>query len=73
MPMDISAIGDSFGLVAVSQTQGHAFTMEQGRLANLEGKMGAREALSHRVISESGGGQARAQLAGGKGGVPTVV
>lgn len=73
MPMDAGAIGDSLGLVAVTQAQGHAFVMEQGRLANLEGKMGARESLNHRIIGESGAGQARAQLAGGKGGVPTVV
>ena len=39
----------------------------------LEGKMGMRESLAHRVINESGGGQARAQLPGGMGGVPTVV
>jgi hypothetical protein len=57
----------------LSQMQGHAFTMEQGRLGMLEGKVGYREGLTHRVIGESGGGQSRAQIAGGKGGVPTVV
>lgn len=55
----------------VSMSQGHAFTMEQGRIGMLEGKVGYREGLTHRVIGESGGGQTRAQLAGGVGGVPT--
>lgn len=55
----------------VTQAQGHAFTMEQGRLALLEGKVGAREALSHRIIGESGSGQDRAHLPAGQGGVPT--
>jgi hypothetical protein len=57
----------------LSQMQGHAFTMEQGRLGMLEGKVGMREGLTHRIIGESGAGQSRAQLAGGQGGVPTVV
>jgi hypothetical protein len=39
----------------------------------LAGVMSTREGLVHRIVGESGGGQARAQLAGGKGGVPTVV
>ena len=56
----------------VSQAQGHAFTMEQGRLGMLEGKVGYREGLTHRVIGESGGGQARAYLPAGQGGVPTT-
>jgi hypothetical protein len=56
----------------VSMGQGHAFVMEQGRLGMLEGKMGIRETIAHRVIAEAGGGQARAQLPGGQGGVPTV-
>jgi hypothetical protein len=59
--------------VIVSQAQGHAFTMEAGRLNHLAGVMSTREGLVHRIISESGGGQARAQLPGGMGGVPTVV
>jgi hypothetical protein len=59
--------------VVLSQAQGHAFAMEQGRLGHLEGKMGMRESLAHRVIGESGSGQSRAQLPGGQGGVPTVV
>lgn len=58
--------------VIVTQAQGHAFCMEQGRLGLLEGKVGYREGLTHRIIGESGGGQARAQLPGGKGGVPTA-
>jgi len=63
---------ESMEAVIVSQAQGHAFTMEQGRLGMLEGKVGYREGLTHRIIGESGGGQARAQLPGGQGGVPTV-
>lgn len=59
--------------VMVTSSQGHAFSMEQGRLGMLEGKVGYREGLTHRIIGESGGGQARAQLPGGMGGVPTVV
>lgn len=64
---------ESMEAVIVTQAQGHAFVMEQGRLGMLEGKVGYREGLTHRIIGESGGGQARAQLAGGHGGVPTVV
>lgn len=56
-----------------SSMQGHAFVMEQGRLGMLEGKMGMRETLAQRVITESGGGQARAFLPGGLGGVPTAL
>jgi len=56
-----------------SQSQGHAFIMEQGRLNHLSGVMSTREGLTHRIINESGGGQARAHLPGGMGGVPTVV
>lgn len=58
--------------VILGQSQGFAFAMEQGRLGMLEGKVGYREGLTHRIIGESGGGQARAQLPGGSGGVPTV-
>ena len=58
--------------VIVSMSQGHAFTMEQARLGTLEGKMGYREGLTHRIIGESGGGQVRAQLPAGSGGVPTA-
>jgi len=57
--------------VIVSQAQGHAFAMEQGRLGMLEGKVGYREGLTHRIIGESGGGQSRAHLPAGAGGVPT--
>lgn len=62
---------ESMEAVIVTQAQGHAFTMEQGRLNTLEGKTGYREALSHRIIGESGGGQSRAHLPAGQGGVPT--
>lgn len=58
--------------VIVSQAQGHAFAMEQGRLGMLEGKVGYREGLTHRIIGESGGGQSRAHLPAGQGGVPTT-
>lgn len=43
----------------VTATQGHTFVMEQGRLGHLEGKVGSREGLTHRIISESGSGFAR--------------
>lgn len=68
----VSTIAAACEGVILSQMQGHAFVMEQGRIGMLEGKVGYREGLTHRVIGESGGGQARAQLPGGKGGVPTV-
>jgi hypothetical protein len=55
-----------------SQAQGHAFIMEQGRLNHLAGVMSTREGLTHRIIGESGGGQARAFLPAGLGGVPTT-
>lgn len=64
---------ESMEAVVVSQAQGHAFVMEAMRHASNSGALGMREGLTHRIIGESGGGQARAQLAGGKGGVPTVV
>ena len=64
---------ESMEAVVVSQAQGHAFCMEAQRHASNSGALGMREGLTHRIIGESGGGQARAQLAGGKGGVPTVV
>jgi hypothetical protein len=62
---------ESMEAVVVSQAQGHAFSMEQGRLGMLEGKVGYREGLTHRIIGESGGGQSRAHLPSGAGGVPT--
>ena len=62
---------EAMELVAVSQAQGHSFAMEQGRLGMLEGKVGMRESLAHRVIGESGGGQSRSQQPAGKGGTPT--
>lgn len=43
----------------VTSQQGHTFVMEQGRLAHLDGKVGFREGLTHRIIGESGGGYAR--------------
>lgn len=55
-----------------SQAQGHAFIMEQGRLNHLAGVMSTREGLTHRIIGESGGGQARAFLPAGIGGTPTT-
>ena len=64
---------ESMEAVVVSQAQGHSFTMEAQRHASNSGSLGMREGLTHRIIGESGGGQARAQLAGGVGGVPTVV
>lgn len=67
-----ATIGGSLEAVILSQAQGHAFVMEQGRLGMLEGKVGYREGLTHRIIGESGGGQARAFLPGGQGGVPTA-
>lgn len=63
---------ESMEHVVVTSAQGHAFTMEQGRLGMLEGKVGYREGLTHRIIGESGGGQSRAHLPAGQGGVPTV-
>jgi hypothetical protein len=63
---------ESMEAVIVTQAQGHAFVIEQGRLGMLEGKVGYREGLTHRIIGESGGGQSRAQLPGGQGGVPTT-
>ena len=64
---------ESMEAVIVGQAQGHAFALEQGRLNHLAGVMSTREGLTHRIIGESGGGQARAQLPGGMGGVPTVI
>lgn len=58
--------------VILSSAQGHAFVMEQGRLGMLEGKVGMREGLTQRIIGEAGGGQARAFLPAGLGGVPTT-
>jgi hypothetical protein len=72
MAMD-ATIGGSLEAVVLSQAQGHAFVMEAARIGMLEGKVGMREGLTQRIIGESGGGQARAQLAGGFGGVPTVI
>lgn len=62
---------ETMELTLHSQAQGHAFIMEQGRLNHLAGIMNTREGLTHRIINESGGGQARAFLPAGLGGVPT--
>jgi len=62
---------ESMEAVIVTQAQGHAFVMEQGRLGTLEGKVGMREGLTQRIIGESGGGQSRSQQPAGQGGVPT--
>ena len=59
--------------VVLTSAQGHAFLMEGQRIGMLEGKMGSREALSHRIIAESGAGQSRSFLPGGMGGTPSVV
>jgi hypothetical protein len=59
--------------VVLTSAQGHATVMEQGRIGLLEGKVGYREGLTHRIIGESGGGQSRAFLPAGAGGVPTSV
>jgi len=56
--------------VVVTSAQGHAFVMEQGRLGMLEGKVGYREGLTHRIIGESGGGQVRSHQPAGAGGTP---
>ena len=71
MAMDATIAG-SLEAVVLSQAQGHAFVMEQGRLGMLEGKVGMREGLTQRIIGESGGGQARAFLPAGLGGAPTT-
>ncbi len=63
--------GEAMEAVVLSQAQGHAFAMEQGRLGMLEGKVGYREGLTHRIIGESGGGQSRSQQPAGAGGTPT--
>jgi len=70
MAMD-ATISGSLEMTALSQAQGHAFTMEQARLSILEGKVGMREGITHRIISESGAGQSRSMQPAGAGGVPT--
>lgn len=62
---------ESMEAIIVTQAQGHAFVMEQGRTAVIEGKVGFREGLTHRIIGESGGGQARSFQPAGAGGTPT--
>ena len=63
---------DQLRAVVLTSQQGHAFCMESNRLGFQEGKVGYREGLSHRIISESGAGQARAHLPAAHGGVPTT-
>ena len=48
MAMDATIAG-SLEAVVLSQAQGHAFAMEQGRLGMLEGKVGMREGLTQRI------------------------
>lgn len=55
----------------VRAAAGATFVMEALRHAHNSGTMGAREALSHRIIAESGGGQTRSQQPAGQGGVPS--
>lgn len=64
--------GETMELTLHSQAQGHAFVMEQARINHLAGVMSTREGLVHRIVGESGGGQARAFLPAGLGGVPTT-
>ncbi len=64
--------GEVNELTLHSQSQGHAFVMEQARLGHLAGVMSTREGLTHRIIAEAGGGQARAHLPAGQGGNPTT-
>lgn len=72
MPGFLDRSQEAMELILHSQSQGHAFTMEQARLQHLAGVMSTREGLTHRIINESGGGQARAFLPAGMGGVPTT-
>lgn len=67
----IARAAESMEAVVVTQAQGHAFAMEQGRLGMLEGKVGMREGITQRIIGESGAGQSRSQQAAGAGGTPT--
>lgn len=55
----------------INAAAGLTFVLEQGRTAHLSGVIGSREALSHRIIGESGGGQTRSQQPAGAGGTPT--
>jgi hypothetical protein len=71
MPFEARS-AETMELTLHSQAQGHAFVMEQARLGHLSGVMSTREGLVHRIINESGGGQARAFLPAGMGGAPTT-
>lgn len=63
--------GEAMEANIVNGAAGATFCLEQGRLAHLSGVIGSREALSHRIMSESGGGQTRSQQPQGQGGVPS--
>ena len=69
--MASETVSSAMEAVALGMAQGHAFSLEQGRQGLLEGKVGYREGLTHRIIGESGGGQTRSQQAAGQGGTPT--
>jgi len=58
--------------LVLQSAQGHSYNLEALRQLVITGAMGAREGLTHRVIQESGGGQARAFLPAGMGGVPSI-
>lgn len=73
MAMAELRVSETLELVNIGMAQAHAWLSERSRTIHLDAGVSAREAISHRILSESGGGQARAQLPGGAGGVPTVV
>lgn len=72
MAFDVT-IASAMETALAAANQGFIFVLEQGRTGLLEGKVGYREGLTHRIIGESGGGQARAHLPAEMGGVPTAV
>ncbi len=71
MPAFDEQAGNAMTAVIVSQAEGHAFVMEALRLGHQEGKMGMREGITHRIMTESGAGQSRSQQPAGQGGTPT--
>ena len=62
--------GECMEALMVSIGNGHAFLTEAARAALIEGRVGSREALSHRIIGESGSGWARALQPGVHPGTP---
>lgn len=70
MSADVT-IATAMEATILTSQQGHTFVMEAGRLGVIEGKVGYREGLTHRIIGESGGGQTRSQQPAGQGGVPS--